>query len=412
MRVAMISFHASPLADLGPAKAGGMNAYILALGRELGRRKIQVDCFTRRGTNPGPIVQQAGPGFRVVSLPAGPPCLLPPSSLLPFLGEFGEAIEAFRHEEDGRYDLLHAHYYLSGAVASTLKQRWQVPLVFMYHTLGPLNDGVIEGGDPKEPPWRRSLEQRVAQEADLIVAASPHEKDSIQRFYSPPADRLRVIPCGVDVDLFRPLDRQDCRHRLGIAADKILLFVGRLERIKGIDLLLQAFRRLLFATELGAEPLPQLLLVGGNGETDGWRRQARELGVSQQVRFCGPQPASQLPLFYGACDAVIIPSRYESFSLVALEAASCARPLIATSVGGLASAVQPGQNALLVPPQDVDGLAAAMRRVLTDEQLSASLGKRGREWAQGFSWCVIADRILQLYQSLLAVEVRRQEDEA
>ena len=380
-----------------------MNAYVLDLGRELGQRGIEVDCFTRLQDEEESSLTEVGPKMRVVSLPAGPPRPLPPSSLLPYLEEFQVFVDAFRRREGLDYDLLHAHYYLSGWIALRLKALWRVPLLFMFHTIGPLKDAASREGGEREPTWRRQLEEEVARGADLIIASNPHERDSLERLYGAPEERISVVTCGVDIGLFRPLNRQQARSKLGLPPGKILLFVGRLEHIKGVDLLLQAMVFLRSVSDLPAELFPRLIMVGGEEEIEPGRAQARKLGVAPWVLFLGAQPRERMPLYYAACDVVVIPSRYESFGIVALEAAACGRPVIATSVGGLPYAVSPDRTALLVPGNEVAALALAIQQILVDQDLADSLSQQGRKWAEDFSWSRICDRILSLYERALTI---------
>jgi D-inositol-3-phosphate glycosyltransferase len=247
------------------------------------------------------------------------------------------------------------------------------------------------------------MEQEVAHGADLIIASNPHELDSIQRLYGVSSGRLAIVPCGVDTALFHPLDQQEARSKLGLPPGKILLFVGRLEHIKGVDLLLRAIARLRSSLDFPPELFPELMVVGGEEGTDYWRTQAGDWGIAPWVSFSGAQPHEFMPLYYAACDAVVIPSRYESFGIVALEAAACGRPVIATSVGGLPYAVSPDKTALLVPAEDTEALAAAIQRILMDEDLSDSLGRQSRRWVEDFSWPQIGDRILFQYQRVLAL---------
>lgn len=407
MRLAMISFHTSPLAPLGKAKAGGMNAYLLGLGRELGQRGIEVDCFTRRVDQDEPTIRKAGQGIQVISLAAGPPAPLPPSTLPPYLEEFAIGMDAFRSREGLDYDLLHAHYYLSGQVGLRLRELWGVPLLFMFHTIGPLKEAASGNRGEREPAWRRLMEEEVALGADLIIASNPQERESVNNLYQVPEDRVAVIPCGVDTVLFRPLEREPARRQLGLPSGKILLFVGRLEPIKGIDLLLQAMARLPSLPGLPAELLPKLLVVGSEEGSECWRARARELKVAPSVLFLGAQPHVRMPLYYAACDAVVIPSRYESFGIVALEAAACGRPVIATSVGGLPYAVSQHKTALLVPGADPEALALAIHRILIDQDLADLLGREGRRWAEGFSWPRIADQIRFHYEKALNLPAMR-----
>lgn len=339
--------------------------------------------------------------MRVISLPAGPLSPLPPASLLPYREEFQIGLDSFRKREGLSYDFIHAHYYLSGWVGLQLRQAWQIPLFFMFHTIGPLKEAASGKEGEREVAWRQSMEEEVAQAADLIIASNPHERDSIQFLYGVPEERIAVVPCGVDTSLFRPLDREEARRQLGLPSAKLLLFVGRLEPIKGMDLLWEAMARLRSLPGLPAHLLPKLLVVGSEEDSIHWRARAEELGVAPLLLFLGAQPHAQMPLFYAACDAVVIPSRYESFGIVALEAAACGQPVIATSVGGLPYAVSPDRTALLVPAEDARALAGAIRRILIHKDLADGLGREGRRWAEGFSWPRIAGQIRSRYQEAL-----------
>jgi len=403
MRLAMISFHTSPLAPLGKGKAGGMNAYVLAMGREFAGRGIEVDCFTRIQDPDTATAVQDGPGMRVISLAAGPAVPLPPPALISYLPEFRAGAAAFQEREGRAYDLLHAHYYLSGWAGLRLKQSWRIPLLFMFHTIGPLKDAVAREGEDREPLFRRQIEEEVSNGADLIIASNPHERDSIRGLYRVAEEKVAVLPCGVDTTLFRPSDQREARTRLGLPPGKILLFVGRMEAVKGIDLLWQAMARLRSAADLPSGFFPKLILIGGEGSGDRWRAQATQLGLDPFVLFLGAQPHREMPLYYAACDALVMPSRYESFGIVALEAAACGRPVIATSVGGLPYAVSEDRTALLVPGNDVEALASAIQRILSDEGLANSLGQEGRRWAETFSWSNISDRMLSIYERALAM---------
>jgi D-inositol-3-phosphate glycosyltransferase len=207
----------------------------------------------------------------------------------------------------------------------------------------------------------------------------------------------------VDTDLFRPLDQEKARCELGLSCGKILLFVGRIEPIKGIDLLLQAMAELHSAPDFRPRPFPKLILVGGAEGMDAWKARAKGWGLDPWLLFLGPRPHRSMPLYYAACDALVIPSRYESFGIVALEAAACGRPVIATQVGGLPYAVSPGKTSLMVLENDPTSLVHAIRRILTDEELAKSLGQEGRGWAESFSWPRISDRILACYEKAMAI---------
>jgi D-inositol-3-phosphate glycosyltransferase len=309
-------------------------------------------------------------------------------------------------EDEGRqggWDLLHAHYYLSGWIGLRLKQLWKRPLLFTFHTIGPLKDEAMGQGEPREPIHRRGVEEEVAGGADLIIASSPHEVDSLRRLYQVEDERLAIVPCGVDTDFFRRRDPLEARRELGFSSGKILLFAGRLETVKGIDLLLQGLAGLRADPVLPSHLRPTLVILGEAEEENPWKDQAARLGLSPWILFAGAQSREKMPLYYAACDVVVIPSRYESFGLVALEAAACGCPVVATSVGGLPYAVRRDRTALLVPKDDVGALVLAIRSLLIDDQLATRLGAEGRKWAQELSWPRISDRILSLYLKILGL---------
>ncbi len=404
-RIALLSVHTCPLAALGGKETGGMNVYVRELARELGRLGVAVDVFTRSQNSAVPQVVPLGENARVVHIEAGPPAPIPKGEVHAYLRAFVEGVEAFRRAEGLRYDLLHSHYWLSGVVGLDLRARWGGPLVHMFHTLGDLKNAAARHPDDLEPPIRLAEERRVALGADRLVAANPVERAHLRWYYGAAADRIAVIPCGVDLDLFSLRDGRQARARLGLGADRILLYVGRLAPIKGVETLLRALA-FLKADGFGARDL-RLLVVGGgieerwDGEGSRLRALARRLGVEAWVEFRGAQPQDVLPEYYAAADLCLMPSLYESFGMVALEAMACGVPVVGSRVGGLAVTIREGVTGSLVPEGDPDQLGRRIGALLRDEPYRRALGRQAVQWARRFRWPCIAEQVAELYEELL-----------
>jgi D-inositol-3-phosphate glycosyltransferase len=400
-RVALMSVHTCPLAALGGKETGGMNVYVRELARELGRGGIPVDVFTRSQDPAIPEVVTLGPDARVIHVPAGPARPLPRGALLAHLDAFADGVEAFRRREGLDYALLHSHYWLSGLATLELRRRWDRPVIQMFHTLGTLKNAVARSEGEREPEERLAGERRVVAAADRLVAANPVERSHLVRALGADPERVRVIPCGVDLELFRPGDAHQARSRLGLDAERVLLFVGRLTPIKGLATLLRALAAAK-ANGLGRADV-RLVVVGGDKE-ERWdaerarlRRMATDLGVAAWVDFRGPQPQDRLPDYYVAADLCLMPSLYESFGMVALEAMACGVPVVGSRVGGLAVTVQDEVTGLLVPEGDALALSGAIAHLLEDEGCRRRLGAQAAEWARGFGWPCIARAVTDLY---------------
>jgi D-inositol-3-phosphate glycosyltransferase len=402
-RLAVLSVHTCPLAALGGKETGGMNVYVREVSRALGRLGFEIDVFTR-SQDPGiPEVVPLGPGARVIHVPAGPARPVARAEVADHLEAFGEGVEAFRMRERVRYDLVHSHYWLSGLAGLDLARRWDVPLVHMFHTLGAIKNLVARGSGDTEPAERLAAEVRIAASADRIVASNLVERADLAWHLGADPRRVAVIPCGVDVELFRPRAAAPARARLGLDAEHVLLFVGRLTPIKGLETLLRALA-VLRSDGLAAARLTLLVVGGTKGEEAGsehLRRLAHELGIGPWVDFRGPQPQDVLPDYYAAADLCLMPSRYESFGMVALEAMASGVPVIASRAGGLAVTVQDGATGRLVPEGDVAGLAQAVAGLLADEPGRRALGLRAVEWARRFAWPSVGRSMTDLYAELL-----------
>ena len=403
-RVAMISVHTSPIATLGAKDAGGMNVYVRELSRQLGRQGVAVDIFTRRSDTTTPDAVEPFENVRVVTITAGPPATVPKETLFSYLGEFASEMALFGLRDGVSYDVIHAHYWLSGMTALLLRRYWDAPIVQMFHTLAALKKEAAKGAvDGQEPVLRIESERQLISRVDAIVAGNARERAEMTWWYGLGTPKVQTIPCGIDLERFFPQDRAAARAELGLGSAPTLLFVGRIDPVKGIDFLIEGYAGLR-AGWTGAE-VPQLVIVGGEligGELGPdlarVRDHAAKYGVADGLVFRGPQSHEQLARYYAATDLTVVPSRYESFGLVAIESMACGTPVVASRAGGLAYTVEEGRNGLLVPYGDAPALTAALDRALRDDLLREQMGIGALATAQEYSWADVATRVLALYR--------------
>lgn len=401
-RIAVISYHTSPLAPLGGRETGGLNVYVQELARGLVERGHVVDVFTRRADPDAPeIVSMAEDetAARLVHIEAGPAAPLSKEELPSHVEAFVRGVAAFADRDGAGYDLLHSHYWLSGVAAERLKLGWGIPHIAMFHTLGEVKNRarITE----REPEPRIQSERAIAQNADRVVVATSDEHDQLVRLYGADPTRVAVVPCGVNLDVFRPIEMQQARRQLDLSDDdRILLFVGRIEPLKGVDILLGA------AAQLEADSDCFVLVVGGDastkaGEVPRLRDLASKLGIAERVSFLGAVDHDRLPLFYSAADICVVPSFYESFGLVALEAMACGTPVVASRVGGLAGTVRDGETGYLVPWRCPEPFAERLELLLGNEELRRTFGQSAREYVEQFRWDNVANAMLEIYGELV-----------
>ncbi len=409
-RIAMLSVHTCPLATLGGKQTGGMNVYVRDLSREMARRGHHIDVYTRSQNPEIPrISQKIGHGARVIHLPAGPERPYDKHCVYDHLLEFVEGIFAQAETDGIRYDLLHSHYWLSGAAAHALQQRWDAPILHMFHTLGRMKNEVAQRPEERETSRRIAVEEEIVQFADALIAATPLEQEQLEELYGAPRERIRVISPGVDTARFHPIPVDHAKKRIGICPDtRMILFVGRIEPLKGIDQLLRAIVRVV-------ERHPELReglcvpIIGGDPnqiheDDEMVRLQAlrEKLGIEDVVTFLGSRDQDTLQYYYSAAEMVVMPSDYESFGMVALEAMACGTPVIASDVGGLAFLVRDGRTGFRVPARDTESLVEKITLLLTDELRRRRIGQRAACWAESYAWSTIADRIEGVYAELVA----------
>lgn len=407
----MLSVHSSPLARLGGKEAGGMNVYVRELARELGSRGVPVDIFTRTQNRRAPTIEPLSCGVRVINLNTGPAAPYAKDWVLTYLPEFVSRVRCFAEGQDLSYDLVHSHYWLSGEAALRLRRSWGVPVVHMFHTLGAMKNSVARSKEETETLRRIAIERRLMQEVDAVIAATTLDRAQMVWNYGADSERIRVVPCGVDLRRFAPQDRAAARSRLGLPADEeLLLCVGRMEPLKGMDALIRALA-LLAEEQPARRGRRRVLLVGGDDESrpGEWNAEQRrldalrhELGIADRVSFLGARPQEQLPDYFAAADVVAVPSHYESFGMAALEALACGATVIASNAGGLALTIEDGRSGLLFPPDDHVALARQIDRTLGDRAYAERLRAGARRRAEEYGWPTVARRATAIYEELIS----------
>jgi D-inositol-3-phosphate glycosyltransferase len=395
-RLAVLSLHTSPLAQPGQGDSGGMNVYVRELVSALAQAGVQADVFTRRWDTASPDVVEVEPGFRVVHVDAGPPDLAK-EQLPDVVDAFADGVRD--HLRDlGDVDALHANYWLSGVAGHRLKHELDLPLVSTFHTLARVK---AETGDD-EPQRRVHAEAEVIGCSDAILASCAAEADQLERLYGADPSRIELVAPGVDHAFFSPGDRLGARSALGhldLGDGPVLLFVGRIQPLKGLDVAVRALAAL-------GRPEARLVVVGGASGTEGAAEVERidklvaELGVADQLRRVAPVPHHLLSTYYRAADVVLVPSRSESFGLVALEAAACGTPVVAAAVGGLRTLVEHGRTGFLVEGRDPAAFAAYTDELLTAPGLAMELSRQAAQRARGFTWSTAAGRLRRVYGDL------------
>jgi len=407
-RIATISVHTSPLDQPGTGDAGGLNVYVVEAARQLARRGVEVEIFTRAVCRDTPPVVELAPGVLVRNMVAGPFEELDKNSLPGQICPFTFGV--LRTEADfapGRYDLVHAHYWLSGQVAAVAASRWCVPLVQSMHTLGKVKNLALASGDCAEPEVRIRGEAEVVAAADRLVANTPDEARQLIELYGATPRQVETVSPGVDLSVFRPSSALDARRRLGLPQDAVVLvFAGRIQPLKGPDVVLHAAASLLRLVPALADRLVVVFVggpsgseVGAPGRLDGL---ACDLGVAGSVRFEPPCPHPELADWYRAATLVLVPSHSESFGLVALEAQACGTPVVAAAVGGLRTAVRDGFSGVLVDGHDPEVWARVLAGLVGSPARLAELSRGALAHASRFGWPATADRLIEVYTGVMA----------
>lgn len=398
-RVAFLSMHTSPILQPGIGDAGGMNVYIDELARTMAATGVAVDVYTRRhDAGSADVVEVAG-GYRLHHIDAGPRTAIPVARQVRHVRAFARAVVDRIGDEHSAPDMLHSHYWLSGWAGLLVKRELDVPLANSFHTLGRVKDLTRRSDDPPESLLRIAAEHEVIEASDCVVASTPLEAEDLMIHYGADPARVCLSPPGVDHDVFSPGDRAEARSLLGLDDRPTLLFAGRVQPLKGIDVAVETA-----ALVRKKRRDAVLLVVGGPSGSRGraelvaLEKRVVELGMGDAVRFVPPVPHAALATYYRAADALLLPSRSESFGLVAAEAQACGLPVVAARVGGIPHVISDGVSGLLVDGWDPMDHAAAVERILDGDELSERLRTGAVSWSDRFSWEASTTRFLELYR--------------
>ena len=406
-RIALISEHASPLATLGGVDSGGQNIYVMQIAKYLAQQGCAVDIFTRRDNEMLPVVADWVDRVRLIHVPAGPPHFVRKEELLPYMDDFASWMIRFFRQENVGYSLIHANFWMSGWVALRIRQQLGIPFVITFHALGRVRRLHQKEAD-QFPHERQTIEDRLIQEADRLVAECPQDKQDLLRLYHADPTKISIIPCGFDPSEFWPIGKPLARAAIGLAPNqRVLLQLGRLVPRKGIDNIIRALARLQRQHRITA----QLVIVGGESEVPD-PAATPEIGrlhqiacqehIAHQVRFMGCRPRDVLKYFYSAADVFLTTPWYEPFGITPLEAMACGTPVVASSVGGLKFTVRHGDTGYLVPPEDPDALARQIAQLYEDPDLLQRFRQRSIQYVNRyFTWQHITRSLLQMYRRVV-----------
>ncbi len=399
LRIALLSVHSCPIGNLGAKDTGGMSIYVREIARELGRQGLLVDVFTRFHGSQDASVVELGQNARLIHLRAGDDEDMHKLALYCYLPDFACNLESFRKRDNLHYDLVFSHYWLSGLLGRYLQRWWGVPHIAMFHTLGAVKNAI--GIGEEEPELRIETERHLAGNCHHIIATTEEEKEDLILHYGASPPRISVIPCGVNLDLFQPVEKGIAKRELGFGDDKIILFVGRMDPLKGIDQLLRAM------TYLQNGHRPRLVIIGGDEhsqqyEMERLQKLSQHLDIQDSVTFLGLTKHEKLPCFYSAADVCVVPSYYESFGLVALESIACSTPVVATNVGALKSIIHQGHTGYVVEDNAPHRLADRIAWLLSQPDPDMKSALSMRESIARFSWENIAQAIIGECRLVLA----------
>ena len=394
----MLSIHSCPLGKVGSENTGGMSVYIREVARELGRRGHFVDVYTRIHDPVHAQVVEMGQNARLIHLKAGDEAdVIDRLTIWHHLGDFSSDLENFKNQHALQYDLIHSHYWLSGMAGKRLQQWWGVPHVMGFHTLGAVKNTIGIGGD--EPELRIRSEKELAKDCHRIIASTKKGKEDLIRYCDASPETICIIPCGVNLDLFRPVEKEIARGYTGLNGDRIILFVGRIVPLKGVDNLLKAM------TYLDRDQRLKLVVIGGDEHSEAEMQRLRNLSqdfkIDQSVTFLGLVRQEMLPFFYSAADLCVVPSYYESFGLVVLESLACGTPVVAARVGGAESIIQDGETGYVVADNSPSALADKIARLLSTSNRDAGFSGSVRASVTRYSWSNVTEAIIAEYRSVL-----------
>lgn len=404
LRIAMLSAHSCPVGKLGTKDTGGMSVYIRELACELARMGHLVDIYTRVHDPKDRQIYELCRNARLIHLKAGQDEEIRKLVVYSHIPDFARNLEGFRKDNRLGYDLIFSHYWLSGVAGGRLQPIWRVPHMIMFHTLGAVKNTVNEQLYPvpaeSEPELRLEMEKRLTHECHRVIAATEKEKEALVRHYEASSDRISVVPCGVNLEQFKVLDKGAARRHLGLGDDRLILCVGRIDPLKGVDKLVKALHHLRGIPEL------RLIVIGGGedsqSEVEQLRKLAHNIGVNDAVTFRGLVRHEELPYYYSAADVCVVPSYYESFGLVALESLACGTPVVATDVGDLRRVIRQGETGYVVRDNAPRSLADKISLVIARSNVDTESRLRIRESVSGFGWPSVAEAVVGHCRQVLA----------
>ena len=399
LKIAMLSIHSSPIGDLGTQDTGGMSVYVREMAKELGKKGHHIDIFTQHNVGKHDPIIHLYDNVRLVHLSGGTRRNISKASLYEVLPQLFNELESFRIKENIAYDIIHSHYWLSGVLGLKLQSSWNAYHLITYHTIGAVKNLTCPTENASE--LRLTNEKKLAKLCDRIVLPTQKEKEHLIQYYHAPVDKIRIVPCGVNLELFKPMDKLSVRRHLAFHMDDlIVLYVGRYTPIKGLDRLFKAFRNLTHLSYL------RLVMVGGDGEHSPMFRQlkskAKALHIENRLIFAGRVDQETLPEYYSAADVLVVPSYYESFGLVALEALACGTPVVTTSVGAMEDIVKDGVTGYVAKDTDPQHYARLIETILLKQQQNGLSPSEIRSSVAEFTWSRSASLLLDAYRSAWA----------
>lgn len=396
--LAMIAIHSCPLGRIGGHDTGGMSVYLRETALQLAKRGCRIDIFTRTHDSDHDRIVNLGHNVRIVHVEKDIDQALPKEALYAYFERYTCSIEEFRKSECGTYDLVHSHYWVSGPVGQELKTGWRVPHVVTFHTLGAVKN-LVRDGEP-ETDLRIVSERESANNCDRIIAPTEREREALCKHYKVPGARIGVVPCGVNLELFHPYSTTSARQTLGLSGEKVILCVARIDPVKGLDQLIEALGM------IDCRHVPQLVVVGGDKHSDAamayLKEKARAAGVAGFVNFTGSVAQEMLPLYFSAADICVVPSQYESFGLVILEALACGTPVVATDVGIAGSVLRHPGLGWIVPENSPSSLAQTITYALKYSNHSDEEKLARRAAVHRYAWPEVTETLLKEYRTLLS----------
>ncbi len=402
LRIAMLSLHSCPLGNLGTKDTGGMSVYIREIAAELAKLGYSIDIFTRQHSPHGKRIINLSPGVRLIHLHAGETHeMVNKLELYPHITDFAKAVDDFRVKENVTYKLIFSHYWLSGATGQILSSNWKVPHAVMLHTLAAVKNQL--GIGKAEPELRLQGETRVIQSSDKIIVSTENEKCNIVDLYGARSNKISVIPCGVNTNLFKPLKQVNAENFGAIKDERLILYVGRIEPLKGPGLLLDSLALMDKANDKKGRW--RCLIIGGGDssrtEIARLNKQATDLNINRRIDFPGIIPQEELVNYYNLADVLAVPSYYESFGLVALEALASGCPVVATDVGDLRNIIIPQFSGNVIGSKDKYDLAKALTGWINRKPLNYSERQAVSQSVNTLSWSNVAKKLALVFESMI-----------